>query len=66
MAANQTNELSTTSANRYLLRQSKRQILPQNYDYLLVLDFEATCDDLTQLNPQVNTSYINTKKYYVN
>ena len=55
MAANQTNELSTTSANRYLLRQSKRQILPQNYDYLLVLDFEATCDDLTQLNPQVNT-----------
>ena len=58
MASNQTNDISTATASNYLLRQSKKQILPQKYDYFLVLDFEATCDDSTQLNPQVNLKSI--------
>ena len=41
------------------LRQASRMaksstgISEQNFDYFLVLDFEATCDDITRLRPQV-------------
>lgn len=27
--------------------------IPQSFDYFLVLDFEATCDDKKKMNPQV-------------
>ena len=30
------------------------QIKEQNFDYFLVLDFEATCDDKTKIQPQVS------------
>lgn len=29
-------------------------IKKQNFDYFLVLDFEATCDDSRKIHPQVN------------
>ena len=29
----------------------------QEYDYFLVLDFEATCDNKTKVKPQVSTIY---------
>ena len=30
---------------------------PKSYDYILVLDFEATCENKTKLIPQVNIVY---------
>ena len=30
-------------------------IKPQIFDYILVLDFEATCDNVIKLEPQVNS-----------
>jgi len=32
-------------------------VAAQNFDYFLVLDFEATCDSQRQLIPQVNRLY---------
>ena len=35
------------------MAKSSPGIREQTFDYFLVLDFEATCDDLTRLKPQV-------------
>lgn len=38
---------------------------PQNYDYFLVLDFEATCDNNQKIIPQVRsvTMLVNQRNY---
>jgi len=36
-------------------------INPQRFDYFLVLDFEATCEENKKLTPQVSLAYI---RYY--
>ena len=39
------------------------QIPKQNYDYFLILDFEATCDDKVSLEPQVRSSIQTSKSF---
>ena len=45
MAANQNSSIATQSL----------KFMKQKYDYFLVLDFEATCDDKKKLVPQVSS-----------
>lgn len=46
--------LNTFSPKKMTLAP-QNTIRKQKYDYLLVLDFEATCDDKTKLKPQVSS-----------
>ncbi len=46
MATNNNSSIQTQASN----------LMKQKYDYFLVLDFEATCDDKKKLVPQVSSS----------
>jgi hypothetical protein len=47
--------IMATNYNSSIQTQASK-LMKQKYDYFLVLDFEATCDDKKKLVPQVSSS----------
>jgi hypothetical protein len=48
------NSMQLNGSNKATSKISGSNIEKQKYDYFLVLDFEATCDDKQKLVPQVS------------
>ena len=40
------------------MTSATKMILPQNFDFFLVLDFEATCERNTRIEPQVKKALL--------